>query len=1047
MSERDGLKSGSSSTKSASSGSGTGTNASAGASASGTYSSSNAGATTSSNSAGVGGGSLPVTMDNTRSTTTTKQTVNHDGSTHAPILTTMTSPFSGDQSHSKRSGQSPILSAPEGAYVLRDEILAETYQSGPLHINPRYGTQVSIISVKSVDTQARQTTLPIDGSLGNHPVFTEIPINGDGAGSFMFLKSVKSGIKKVKPPLAKSTSQFVSKILANEHLARIISFRANETTYFFFNAGKSFFWADYACNAQQNPLSVIQFKDSVVSCHDANLLTRETMDNVLGFSTGDILWYSPISGKFARLNRGGAVYKHAVRSIKWMPGSDTHFMAGFEDGSVLVFDKDLEDQAFTAPATRESFVKSKSSRQSKYNPVDYWKVGQKGVTAISFSPDCQHVAITSMDGSLSVMDFVNGRVIDVYKSFFGGLLCVSWSPDGKFILAGGQDDLVSVWAFQGRIVARCQGHTSWVSSVAFDPYRCTDRSYRFGSVGDDTRLCLWDFSISSLHRPRSMYGSMSRVRSQSEMDRRSYSDSPIIHDVLPKAQVPIIESFAQRKDRDNTGISVQAGPPSYASIPIEADLGGAPRSILYSPLGKYLVLLFADRLVLSAVTPEAVTVVQELPIANILEIEFSPRETYISTYIRYTPPTDPTAPAHRNVTIWHIETGMDALSFTQKQPADWNVKWVEDESYCGRLVGNEVQFYESKNFSKGISDRLKMETIKSFSMSPGRRPVVAVFIPEKNGCPGSVKLYDVTNLKQPLSEIVLPCRYCTNVLVFTHTDVDITGKSYYGETSLYYLSITGNFDCKVTLGFGNLSGDMDIWDRRSFKKIATVNASNSSSCEWSPDGKHIMTSILYKRLKVDNGIKIWHYTGALVHQIQVKEMYQTVWMPASRDLWPDRAALSPPPKSLATPALPASEGKYRPPGARNAQSTTSFYDRDAIDKGTIPGGRAAIVHGAKPATAAKLRKKQNGKNGANATSPTSTEPVPAVPAPITVGMIPGSNLEVEKKIRTLSKKLKQIDDLKMKQAAGDALELTQIQKISSEESVKAEIAKLTLSIA
>ncbi|KAH6566800.1 hypothetical protein BASA60_009286 [Batrachochytrium salamandrivorans] len=501
--------------------------------------------------------------------------------------------------------------------------------------------------------------------------------------------------------------------------------------------------------------------------------------------------------------------------------------------------------------------------------------------------------------------------------------------------------------------------------------------------------------------------------------------------------------------RDNTGISVQAGPPSYASIPIEADLGGAPRSILYSPLGKYLVLLFADRLVLSAVTPRGC----------------------------HAPPTDPTAPAHRNVTIWHIETGMDALSFTQKQPADWNVKWVEDESYCGRLVGNEVQFYESKNFSKGISDRLKMETIKSFSMSPGRRPVVAVFIPEKNGCPGSVKLYDVTNLKQPLSEKSFFRADTvnfhwnslgTNVLVFTHTDVDITGKSYYGETSLYYLSITGNFDCKVTLdkagpvhdpnsalmdvfsfiaGFGNLSGDMDIWDRRSFKKIATVNASNSSSCEWSPDGKHIMTSILYKRLKVDNGIKIWHYTGALVHQIQVKEMYQTVWMPASRDLWPDRAALSPPPKSLATPALPASEGKYRPPGARNAQSTTSFYDRDAIDKGTIPGGRAAIVHGAKPATAAKLRKKQNGKNGANATSPTSTEPVPAVPAPITVGMIPGSNLEVEKKIRTLSKKLKQIDDLKMKQAAGDALELTQIQKISSEESVKAEIAKLTLSIA
>jgi translation initiation factor 2A len=36
-------------------------------------------------------------------------------------------------------------------------------------------------------------------------------------------------------------------------------------------------------------------------------------------------------------------------------------------------------------------------------------------------------------------------------------------------------------------------------------------------------------------------------------------------------------------------------------------------------------------------------------------------------------------------------------------------------------------------------------------------------------------------------------------LVFAHTDVDATGKSYYGETFLYYLSITGNFDCRVEL--------------------------------------------------------------------------------------------------------------------------------------------------------------------------------------------------------------------------------------------------------
>lgn len=54
---------------------------------------------------------------------------------------------------------------------------------------------------------------------------------------------------------------------------------------------------------------------------------------------------------------------------------------------------------------------------------------------------------------------------------------------------GGQDDLVTVLSpWEQRIVARCQGHSSFVSSVAFDPVRIDNRTYRFGSVGEDNRL-------------------------------------------------------------------------------------------------------------------------------------------------------------------------------------------------------------------------------------------------------------------------------------------------------------------------------------------------------------------------------------------------------------------------------------------------------------------------------------------------------------------------------------------------------------------------------
>lgn len=104
----------------------------------------------------------------------------------------------------------------------------------------------------------------------------------------------------------------------------------------------------------------------------------------------------------------------------------------------------------------------------------------------------------------SSLAYIN-RITDIYPSYYGGFLCACWSPDGKYILTGGQDDLVSIWSLtERRLIARCPGHQSWVSCVAFDPWRCDDRNYRFGSVGEDRRLLLWDFNVGMLHRPKAV---------------------------------------------------------------------------------------------------------------------------------------------------------------------------------------------------------------------------------------------------------------------------------------------------------------------------------------------------------------------------------------------------------------------------------------------------------------------------------------------------------------------------------------------------------------
>ena len=68
----------------------------------------------------------------------------------------------------------------------------------------------------------------------------------------------------------------------------------------------------------------------------------------------------------------------------------------------------------------------------------------------------------SFDGPLSLPH--------LRQSYYGGLLCVAWSEDGRFITTGGEDDLVAVFSLQEeRVIVWGEGHSSWVCAVAFDP--------------------------------------------------------------------------------------------------------------------------------------------------------------------------------------------------------------------------------------------------------------------------------------------------------------------------------------------------------------------------------------------------------------------------------------------------------------------------------------------------------------------------------------------------------------------------------------------------
>ncbi|KAI5806122.1 eukaryotic translation initiation factor eIF2A-domain-containing protein [Geopyxis carbonaria] len=429
---------------------------------------------------------------------------------------------------------------------------------------------------------------------------------------------------------------------------------------------------------------------------------------------------------------------------------------------------------------------------------------------------------------------------------------------------------------------------------------------------------------------------------------------------------------------------------------------GNNRCCTYSPDGRWFAWASTENVhIADPLTGEVVTT---LPTANVYEIGFSPRGNFVITWQRPTKQED--GAAHKNLKVWQTQTAEHVVEFVQKSQTGWNLQWTYDEKYCARAVTNEIQVFESSDMST-VWGHLRVEGVADFALSPGKNYSIAVFVPERKGNPAMVKVFQIPNWKTVLSQksfykadrVQLKWNNIgTAVLVFAQTDADKTGKSYYGETNLYLITVTGNYDCRVQLdkegpihdvtwstdskefgvvygfmpakttlfdsranvvhqlpsgprntivfspharfvlvaGFGNLQGEIDVYDRQAgMRKLTTINSSNPSICEWSPDGRHILTATTSPRLRVDNGVMIWHYTGELMYKLDMEELYHVTWrpQPVSAFPLPNPLPAAPAPHesakshvSTATPKKAA--GAYRPPHARGSETPLHFKRED-----------------------------------------------------------------------------------------------------------------------
>ncbi|KAJ1460207.1 eukaryotic translation initiation factor eIF2A-domain-containing protein [Pelagophyceae sp. CCMP2097] len=260
-------------------------------------------------------------------------------------------------------------------------------------------------------------------------------------------------------------------------------------------------------------------------------------------------------------------------------------------------------------------------------------------------------------------------------------------------------------------------------------------------------------------------------------------------------------------------------------------------------------------------------------------------------------------------------------------------------------------------------------------------------------------------------------------------------------------------------GFGNLAGDVDFWDRHKKKKLGTRNLPCAVEYGWSPDSRQFMVATCAPRMNVDNGIKVYRYDGSgPVSQLDDRSpLYAAGFLPANAEDYPDRGA-SPGRKSKTTVAACESKpaGAYVPPAARGRGSALADMIRadrtaDLGKAGKVTASAAASAKGIPGAAVEKEKdsrdkkrkeaaKKRKDAEAAAAALESTKVAAPAPPAEAADEDM--AEADLQKKKKAALKKKKQVDELKVKVAAGLKPSAEQKEKIDRAGALDEEIAKI-----
>ncbi|XP_047082016.1 eukaryotic translation initiation factor 2A-like [Lolium rigidum] len=259
--------------------------------------------------------------------------------------------------------------------------------------------------------------------------------------------------------------------------------------------------------------------------------------------------------------------------------------------------------------------------------------------------------------------------------------------------------------------------------------------------------------------------------------------------------------------REPDGFTVWPGPPyPPGSSPPQKLPKTACSATTFSSDGSRLLVTVASA---SATVYDcgSLSVLRSFDLPGLTAAALSPTGSYLQTFQKSS------SPQLKNVTVWHVDTATALYQHYQKNlsKATWPmVQFSADESVACRMQTNEMQFFDTKDFTKGIVHKVRFPSIAAMQLASDPGSHVAGFVPEAKGVPASVQIFSCD--KDAQNQVVARRSFfrcstvqfhwnkgSTGLLIVSQADVDKTNQSYYGETKLHYLTTDRAFEGIVPL--------------------------------------------------------------------------------------------------------------------------------------------------------------------------------------------------------------------------------------------------------